>query len=194
MAATPPYVETEIKLRYRGTPEDARRLIEQRGYRLIEPRTLESDQLFDRAGAELRSADKLLRLRRAGARAFLTFKGPGTRERHKSREEIELEIPDPGTLTSILARLGYSAVFRYEKYRTKLAAPGEPGIVTLDETPMGVFLELEGPAVWIDQAAERLAFTPADYLTSSYASLHREYRRAHEEAPMNMVFGDLGTA
>jgi len=182
MAATPPYVETEIKLRYRGTPEDGRRLIEQRGYRLIEPRTLESDQLFDRAGAELRSADKLLRLRRAGARAFLTFKGPGTRERHKSREEIELE------------RLGYSAVFRYEKYRTKFAAPGEPGIVTLDETPMGVFLELEGPAVWIDQAAERLAFTPADYLTGSYASLYREYRRAHEEAPMNMVFGDLGTA
>jgi hypothetical protein len=42
-------VETEIKLKWAGSAADARAHIESQGYKVIEPRTLESDQLFDRA-------------------------------------------------------------------------------------------------------------------------------------------------
>jgi hypothetical protein len=34
----------------------------------------------------------------------------------------------------------------------------------LDETPAGVFLELEGPSRWIDRTARRLGFAESDYL------------------------------
>jgi adenylate cyclase class 2 len=93
-----------------------------------------------------------------------------------------------------LERLGYYPSFRYEKYRTKFASAGEPGLVTIDETPIGVFLELEGAPDWIDHTAARLGYPPAKYLTCSYASLYKEFRLAHLGEPENMTFGgvDLG--
>jgi adenylate cyclase class 2 len=185
MSDKPPYVETEVKLHYPAGAEDARHRIEQASYSLVEPRTLESDQLFD---GEFRRADTVLRLRHTGDRAMVTYKGPATRERYKSREEIEFNVSDADALVRFLERLGYVPGFRYEKYRTKFAAPGEPGIITLDETPIGVYLELEGIAAWIDPTAERLGFSPTDYLTASYGGLYREYLQAHPDAPPNMVF------
>jgi adenylate cyclase class 2 len=192
MSATPPYVETEVKIPYPAGAEDARHRIEQRGYSLIEPRTLESDQLFDQAGGGMRQADTLVRLRRTGGRATVTYKGPATRERYKSREEVEFDVSDAEAFVLFLERLGYVPGFRYEKYRTKFAAPGEPGIITVDETPIGVYLELEGIAAWIDPTAARLGLSPSEYLTASYGALYREYLQSHPDAPANMVFGASG--
>ncbi len=163
-------------------------MIESHGYHLAEPRTLESDQVFDREDSELRRSDQLLRLRRTGQRAMITYKGPGHRGRHKSREEIEFDVSDASALTEVLARLGYAPQFRYEKYRTKFAAPGEPGFITIDETPIGVFLELEGSPDWIDATAARIGFSTAEYLTSSYSSLYADYVRSNPNAPRDMIF------
>ena len=155
----------------------------------IEPRVKESDQLFDRGGSELKNADQLLRLRRSGSRSTITYKGPATRERYKSREEIEFDVSDAAAFELVLLRLGYTPGFRYEKYRTKFAAA--PGLITIDETPMGVFLELEGPEAWIDATALRMGLAPSEYCTASYAALYREYRLSHQDAPVNMTF-DVG--
>jgi adenylate cyclase class 2 len=179
-------VETEIKIPFAGTPQAARELIERHGYAASGPRTLETDQLFDHGASEMKNADQLLRLRRSGSVSTVTYKGPATRERYKSREEIEFDVSDASAFELVLHRLGYTPGFRYEKYRTKFAS--ESGIVTIDETPIGVFLELEGPADWIDSTALRLGFTSSDYSTASYAALYREYLSAHEGAPTNMVF------
>jgi adenylate cyclase class 2 len=181
-------IETEVKIRFEEGPQRAQALLERHGYSVLEPRTLENDQIFDRAGSELRSADQLLRLRRSGPRATVTYKGPATRERHKSREEIEFDVSDASNFELVLDRLGYLPRFVYQKYRTKFARADEPGIVTIDETPMGVFLELEGPAAWIDAAAARLGFQNSDFSTASYAALYREYCSLHRDAPANMVF------
>jgi adenylate cyclase class 2 len=183
-----PYVETEIKLRWDREPEAAVRMLEEQGYRLIESRTLEADQLFDREGGAMRAAAKLLRLRRTGGRATVTYKGPPAGGRHKSREEIEFDASDADAFARVLDRLGYAPSFRYEKYRTKYAIPGEPGFVTVDETPIGTFLELEGAADWIDGTAARLGFPQSAYVTASYSALYREYRQSRPEAPANMVF------
>jgi adenylate cyclase class 2 len=185
-------IETEVKIRFAPGAAAARELIERHGYVLIEPRTLESDRIFDRSPdrspSELKSADQLLRLRRAGSLATVTYKGPADRQRYKSREEIEFDVSDPDAFELVLARLGYTPHFRYEKFRTKFAAPPESGIITIDETPIGVFLELEGEASWIDRTAGRLGFSAAEYCTVSYASLYREYLLLHEGAPPDMVF------
>jgi adenylate cyclase class 2 len=186
-------LEIEIKLRWAGSAADARAHIERQGYQVIESRTLESDQLFDRATGELTQGDQILRLRRTGPReggagATVTYKGPAIRERYKSREEIEFPVSDADAFTHLLERLGYLPGFRYEKYRTKFAAGGEPGIITLDETPIGVFLELEGAKSWIDGTAGRLGFALSAYSTASYGALYREFRQANKDAPPDMIF------
>ena len=186
--------ETEIKLRWNGTAQEARALMERHGYAVSVPRTLESDQLFDLPSAALRQSDQILRLRKTTSpqgtqRAMVTYKGPATRDGYKSREEIEFDVSDPNTFALVLHRLGYLPVFRYEKYRTQLQAAAEPGIVTIDETPIGVYLEMEGPRDWIDSTAARLGFPAAQFLTISYAGLYREYRGQHPEAPADMTFG-----
>ena len=179
MPASDPYIENEVKIPFPDGPDAARKTIEGAGFHLKAARTLESDQLFDRDGE----------LRRAGDRATVTYKGPGRRERHKTREEVEFDVSDPSNFARVLELLGYTPGFRYEKYRTKFEAPGEPGEVTIDETPIGVFLELEGPPDWIDKTASRLDLRQAEYLTQSYASLYKEYRRTHQTAPADMTFG-----
>ena len=183
------HMEIEVKLRWERDAPAARSFLERLGYQLKKPRIHECNQLFDRPGAELQSRDQLLRLRRAGDRAIVTYKGPSQRARHKSREEIEFEVSNPENFAEVLDRLGYLPGFRYEKYRTELAIPEEPGVVTIDETPMGVFLELEGPAEWIDRTAARLGFRQSAYLTASYPGLYWEFRSSHPEAPADMVFG-----
>jgi adenylate cyclase class 2 len=188
MAAREQYVETEVKIPFSDSPEAARRRIEQQGYEERDERVLESDQLFDRADGSLRQSDQLVRLRRSGEQATVTYKGRSQRERYKSREEIEFDVSDPEAFVLVLDRLGFVPGFRYQKYRTKFAAAHEPGLITIDETPIGVFLEMEGPAEWIDRTAERLGFAAADYSTASYASLYRDFRAKHPEAGENMTF------
>jgi adenylate cyclase class 2 len=183
-------VETEIKLPFPGNAAEAFERIEQRGYRVRTPRTLQVDQVFDHPGGDLRQTRRLLRVRSENGRATLTYKGPPFPSRYKSREELEASTDDTAALLSILDRLGYVPSFRYEKYRTTFAlplTPDEPGILALDETPIGVFLELEGPEYWIDRTALRLGFSPGDYVTASYATLYHEYVSVHGGLP-NMVF------
>ncbi len=184
--------ETEVKLRWSGPGADAQALIVGHGYRISAARILEIDQLFDRPTGDLRQAGLVLRLRRSGGLSTVTYKGPASREIYKSREEIEFDVSDAEALAAVLDRLGYRPGFRYEKYRTKFSDPDSPGVVALDETPMGVYLELEGSKYWIDLAAQRLGFTSAAYITSSYAALYRLHRDHNPDAPANMTFG-LGT-
>jgi adenylate cyclase, class 2 len=181
-------VEIEIKLRVEGGVRAAADLLAKHGYQARKPRTLQADQLFDLEDNALRESGRLLRLRLAGGASTLTYKGPPMAGPHKSREELETQVEDSDALRSIFLRLGYRPGFRYEKYRTVFQRPGEgSGEIGLDETPIGVFLELEGPADWIDRTAQRLGFSSADYITTSYGSLYREYLKLHG-GPADMVF------
>lgn len=187
MAAHGSHRETEIKLSVAGAAQ-ARRLLARAGFRVSRRRIFEANTLFDTESRKLRASDCLLRLRRAGRRHVLTFKGPSTRGKHKSREELELELTHSAPLEQILSRLGFGPVFRYEKYRTEYSEAGRPGLVTLDETPIGDFLELEGPPEWIDRTARRLGFTGRDYITETYAGLYLAFCRRMGRKPADMVF------
>jgi adenylate cyclase class 2 len=114
--------------------------------------------------------------------------------RYKIREELELEISDAGALTKIFEGLGMAGWFRYEKYRTTYALGKSQGwakglLVELDETPVGTFLELEGPVAAIDRAAEELGFAKGDYINKSYLALYVEECRKRGEEPRHMLFG-----
>ncbi len=177
--------ETEIKLAFFDAAA-ARSSLRSVGFRLSRRRVFEANIVFDGADQAIGEAGCLLRIRSAGLRSTLTFKGAPTFDKHKSREELEMEISDATALASIFGRLGLKPVFRYEKYRTEFIF--EDGAAMLDETPIGVFVELEGPPEWIDRTAARMGFPQERYITASYASLYFElYRRLGKE-PGNMIF------
>jgi adenylate cyclase, class 2 len=164
--------EVEIKLRL-TSPAEGRRRLRKAGFRVARRRVLERNVVFDTPGRTLRRRGLLLRLRTAGRQNLVTFKGRSEPGKHKIRKEIEAELEDGAAFAEILDGLGYRPAFRYEKYRTEYVDRGATGRAMLDETPVGTFLELEGPPRWIDRAARRLGFTEADYLTATYADLHR---------------------
>lgn len=179
--------EIEIKLRVEDAAA-ARRMLRGTGFRVRKRRVFEANRVYDTAALSLRAAKQLLRLRTVGTRHLLTFKGAPLPGKHKRREEWELAVPDATVMEAILTRLGYQLVFRYEKYRTEFSRAGEAGVVTVDETPIGTFLELEGPPAWIDRTARRLGFRATDYITLSYGSLYLEYCQLQGVEPSHLVF------
>ncbi len=186
MKATPA-IETEIKLPVESAAS-ARRLLRAAGFRLHKRRLFEDNAILDTAGLKLRKAGALLRLRVAGGAATVTYKGRAAAGKHKTREELETRVADANAFSQIAGRLGLTPKFRYQKYRTEFQQPRGPGVATLDETPIGVYLELEGPPGWIDRTARRLGFREADFITQSYGALYFAWCRENRVKAGNMVF------
>ena len=163
-------VESEIKLRATDA-ESARRLVRGIGGRLERARHFEDNLLFDDAQGSLRARDSLLRIRRFKEGAgVLTFKGPReVVEGIKSRPEVETSLPDPDAMESVLRALGYRSIFRYQKYREVYRWLDVE--IVVDETPVGVFLEVEGEIDSVHRAAAELGYSTADYVAESYAAL-----------------------
>ena len=105
----------------------------------------------------------------------------------KVREEIETLVGDGPAVLSLLDRLGYRVAFVYEKYREEYEVPD--ALVTIDETPVGVFVEIEGTEAGITATAGRLGRGPADYMADSYRTLYvRDCLQRGQEPGDRMVF------
>lgn len=162
-------VETEVKLRMEGAGA-AREAVQGLGASLVVPRHFEDNLLFDCTPSELLASGRVLRLRTTEAGSVLTFKGP---KRHvegvKSRREIESGVSDAGGLRAILEALGYRPIFRYQKYRETYR--WRDAEIVVDETPIGVFVEIEGRVETIHAAASALGKARDDYIRDSYPGL-----------------------
>jgi adenylate cyclase class 2 len=185
--------ETEVKLEVKDTKGLRRRLTEQ-GFRVIMARHFESNILFDYSDLRLRKLRCLVRLRYMGDQALLTYKGTPLQSRdYKIRPEFESMVDDGHRVHEILLHLGLQEMFCYEKYRTiyaprgKRDALGGPHLV-YDETPVGTYIELEGPQRWIDEVARQLGYSRKDYIKDSYAALYRKKCQQEGKTPGNMLF------
>jgi adenylate cyclase class 2 len=185
--------ETEIKLVVKN-PKELRWRLTELGFRPVEARHFESNYVFDFSDQRLRKSRCLLRLRFARERGLLTFKDAPLQSRnYKIRQEIETSVADGHRLREILRNLGMREVFCYEKFRT-IYAPHGKGEVTdaphlvYDETPIGNFLELEGPQWWIDEVARHLGYSRQEYITESYAALYRKKCLEEGSKAGNMIF------
>ena len=180
--------EREVKIAIQDAAT-ARAEILAHGFKECTPRHLEVNDVFDTPDQSIRRRGELLRLRQAGDRHILTYKGKSeTSANHKVREELEVNLSDGKMTALILGRLGFAPLFRYEKYRTEFNRPGDEGIVVLDETPIGNFLELEGSEAWIDCTAVLLGYAKEHFITSSYGKLYREMCVRMGLDPAHMVF------
>jgi len=203
--------ETEIKLHISDLKGFARKL-KKMGAKTVgagDGRVHEFNTIFDTPDGGLAKHGQLLRIRtetaggkgKAGGakRTVLTFKQPMVRGmdeeggRFKVREETETELTDACALTKIFEGLGMRGWFSYEKYRTtwKLGAKerwAKDLLIEVDETPVGTYVELEGPPEAIDRAAESFGFLRRDYLVKNYLTLYAEDCRRKGTAPGNMLF------
>lgn len=182
-------VETEIKFRVEDLAELGNRL-EASGFRMETPRTFESNVLYDTPDRSMRARTEILRIRQYGGKWTLTHKrlpddGPGE-DRHKHRVETETQVSDGKALAEVFGSLGLVAAFRYEKWRTEWT-DGE-GHCVVDETPIGVYAELEGTPAWIDEAAEKLGVERAAYMTLSYGRLFEQWRAEHHSSAEDLTF------
>ena len=193
-------IEIEVKIAVTSAAH-VRAILRETKFSVVSPRVFEQNLVLDNARGSVRSSGLLLRVRTSGKRnarqaALCTFKGPATDTptHHKQRVEREFTASNADECLAVFAGIGFHPAFRYEKYRTVFARrarrgeKGQQGLVTLDETPIGVFMELEGPALWIDRTAKELGFSRNDYITVSYARLWERWREEHALPPGNMVF------
>lgn len=181
-------LETEVKIPV--TDLDEVRAALQRARAIVTmAMAREINLLLDTGNGRLREQGSLLRLRQYGDRRLLTFKGPATyRGAVKERPEHETAIADIDRAREIFGNLGFTVFMTYEKDREEWLL--DEYSVVLDHTPMGFFVEIEGPADGLDKTAELIGLQTSAAVKGSYVSLWIEHRARHPELdlPNDMVF------
>jgi adenylate cyclase class 2 len=136
----------------------------------------------------------VVRVRTVPDGSWLTFKGPPRQEgTFKVREELETALLDGRIVLRILEQIGMEAWFRYQKYREEyvvqcLKEPRGKVHVALDETPIGNYVELEGPEDNIRSVASALGFDESEFLRDSYYALYLKFCRQFNVQPGYMIF------
>jgi adenylate cyclase, class 2 len=181
-------IEREIKLRF-SSPADAQKAIEAAGGTPLRGRRLQDDHLLDTDDEALRRRRCVLRVRLENGKSRLTFKGPVEPAPMKVREELETVVADGEVLLRVLEESGFHVWFRYQKYREEYSH--EDVIVSIDETPVGTFVEIEGSERGIAAMAEALGRSPVDYIVDSYRALFLSERNAFGLTGRDMVFEDV---
>jgi adenylate cyclase class 2 len=189
MTPTGPYIEREVKFWVRDLPRVRQRLATL-GAHVVQPRVHEYNLRFDTPDGALTRARRVLRLRRDRT-VTLTYKGPGDPQaRVATREEIEITVDDFDAARRLLEALGYRVVLIYEKYRTIYA--WRASHIMLDETPLGDFVEVEGPSeAQIRAVATELGLRWDQRLTDSYAALFARLREHLTPPPAHLKFAAL---
>ncbi|MCL2660731.1 MAG: class IV adenylate cyclase [Acidobacteriaceae bacterium] len=166
------------------------------GFQLVTPRSFEHNTLYDTPARDLRGRHEILRVRRYGETWTVTHKRangqPDSESRYKVRIETETAVADGEAIGLIFEQLGLIPVFVYEKYRTEWSAfDADTGTVphlVLDETPIGIYAELEGPPAWIDRMVAALGVDPAACLTDSYGTLFLAWKQRTGSSAEHLTF------
>jgi adenylate cyclase class 2 len=182
-------IETEIKFRVADIAELEVKLSSM-SFHLDTPRSFESNTLYDTPDRKLRVKRELVRIRQYAGHWLLTHKrvpdsGIGE-DRHKHRVETETELSNGDALAEVFTSIGFIPVFRYEKWRAEWS--DNSGHCVIDETPLGIFAELEGAPAWIDSIAQKLGIDPADRMTLSYGRLFEQWKEQTGSTAQDLTF------
>jgi adenylate cyclase class 2 len=156
---------------------------------------IETNAFFDTDDRSLLAADEGLRLRHKRSisddqpeQFIITFKGPRQQGKFKSREELELGVLSGKEAVTLLDRLGYHEVLRFEKRRESWKLEGCS--VELDELPhLGAFVEIEGPKEeTIQKVRELLNLSERPIVRASYVALLMTYLQEHGKSQRIVAF------
>ncbi|HET6892019.1 MAG TPA: class IV adenylate cyclase [Pyrinomonadaceae bacterium] len=132
----------------------------------------EENTLYGGPGIEL--GVSVLRLRRVGGQALLTYKKrfPDSADVKRQRED-ETRVDDPDAANAILDGLGYRPALIYEKRRqTWVLGRSE---IAIDELPFGLFMEIEGSKKNITSAEHKIGLKDLRTEHSTYPQLARKH-------------------
>ena len=173
----PKSIETEIKIKIHNLQKISEKL-KLLGFHIKINRSFEDNWIFDSPNQDLSRRHWLLRIRTFNNRAWITLKTPSENSNQfKVREELETEIGEPSIGKEILHRFGIKPSFHYQKFRTDFTHSNYSEhelTVTLDETPIGNFLEIEGSSINICSLAAQLGYETPAFIVKSYMKLYRE--------------------
>lgn len=164
----------EIEKKYRLTREERERVLK----RLHEidaqfcSEEFEENTLY--AGGIINLKNCVLRLRRVGGSAILTFKErfPSSSAIKRQRED-ETRVEDADAMVAILEALGYRPVLVYEKRRATWRVADTELVV--DELPFGFFMEIEGDEKAIEKAEELLELDDVQAEMATYPQLATQH-------------------
>ena len=184
-------IEREVKLSFPSATV-ARGALLDAGASASQPRRLQDDALYDTAEESLRIKGCIIRVRTehwpdGTETTTLTVKGPVQPGPMKIREEHETRVDKGGALAQVLDTVGLQPWFRYQKYREEFSSPSL--IVAIDETPVGVFVELEGSEEAIRSMTSALGRSSDDFILDSYYRLFQKHRDQFGLTGAHMVFG-----
>lgn len=160
----------EIEKKYRLTKKQRQSLLRRLpeiGARL-EGEEFEENTLY--SGETLHFGRTVLRLRRVGKKAVLTYKERfPTSSSIKHQREDETGVDDPAAMDAILDALGFTPALVYEKRRVTWRL-GESEIV-IDELPFGLFMEIEGQEIDIKAIERKLGIKGLRVERATYPQL-----------------------
>jgi adenylate cyclase class 2 len=131
------------------------------------------------SGEGLSAGSCVLRLRRVGRNATLTYKKriPSSSAIKQQREE-ETEVADPEAMEAILEALGFTPGLVYEKRRQTWTL-GKTEIV-IDVLPFGLFMEIEGRANEIKNVERRLGLKGLRAEHATYPQLTAKHGKLYD--------------
>ncbi len=133
-------LEIEVKTRCDDL-EFVEKRLKEKGARLVKA-DRQVDLYLSHPMRDFASTDEALRIRRAGERTSVTYKGPKVDRDTKTREEAKVEVSSADDLELIFRRLGFGVGGRVEKERTAYSVGGV--LVCLDKVEgLGDFVEME---------------------------------------------------
>ena len=173
-------LEAEVK-----APVDELRDVEERLSRLEARYLGEEEQVdvyFNHPCRDFSSTDEALRLRRAGDRFYITYKGPKLDPLTKTRIEHETGVDNPEEAEQVLLGLGFESVMEVRKKR-RLYIHGDFTISLDTVEGLGDYVEVEGRKGAGGDPGRLLAFlrelgiSPEKSERRSYLELLLEKRR-----------------
>ena len=130
-------------------------------------------------GPQIDPRKAVLRLRRVGKHAYLTFKQRvPTNSAVKYRQEDETQVADADALDAILRALGLTPALVYEKRRMTWAL-GDAEIL-VDDLPFGLFMEIEGAEAEIIEIERKLDIKDLKTENATYPTLTRTYGKKRD--------------
>jgi adenylate cyclase, class 2 len=160
----------EIEKKYRLKSEERERLFARLLETSAERARVEFEENTIYTGGNLNPERSVLRIRRIGDAAVLTYKErfPSASPIKHQREE-ETRVEDADALAAILEALGYQPALVYEKRRETWRVAG--ALVLVDELPFGLFAEIEGEEKAITEAERLLELENTEAEMATYPQL-----------------------
>ena len=170
----------EIEKKYRLTPAELERVLARLRQVGAEFGGEEFEENTLYAGGIINLKNSVLRLRRVGDKALLTYKerfASASAIKHQREEETRIE--DAEAMAAILDALGFKPSLVYEKRRATWHMAGVE--VLIDELPFGLFMEIEGAEEGIADAEKLLELEEAAAESATYPQLTAEHGRRNGE-------------